>query len=126
MEYDEDSNDRNKGDALDLVADETFSAALNWGRTVGDGIDLSARLDYQYTSGFSLTLRSPPFNQVEEADSRDVVNLRLGAAYRNYAAFVYANNLTDDDGTIYPIIGSNTEPVLSYPRTLGVELRLSF
>lgn len=126
MEYDENSGDRLKGDPLDLVTDQTFSASLAWDRSLSSGLDLSARLDYQYTDGFTLTLRSPPFNQQEDSDSRDIINLRVGAEYKNYAAFVYANNLTDDDGTIYPIIGSNLEPVLSTPRTVGVELRLSF
>ncbi len=126
MEYDENSGDRQKGDPLDLVTKQTFSTSLAWARTLDSGLDLSARLDYQYTDGFSLTLRSPPFNQQESADERNLVNLRLGGAYQHYALYVFANNLLDDDGTIYPIIGSNVEPVLSMPRTIGVEMRLSF
>lgn len=125
MEYDVDSRDRRRGDALDLVAEDTASISLDWEREVGN-IRWRARADYQYTSGFSLTLRSPPFNQITEADSRNVINLRFGADFGSYEAYVFANNLTDDDGTLYPIIGTNLEPVLSIPRVIGAEFRVSF
>ncbi|MEM9530979.1 MAG: TonB-dependent receptor [Pseudomonadota bacterium] len=126
MEYDTDSGDRQRGDSLDLVADDTASVSLDWARQIAGGTELRARADYQHTSGFTLTVRSPPFNQVNATDSRDVFNLRFGASFGNYEAYVFANNVTDDDGTLYPIIGTNLEPVLPIPRVIGAEFRVSF
>ncbi|MEM6935656.1 MAG: TonB-dependent receptor [Pseudomonadota bacterium] len=126
MEYDTDTGDRNRGDSLDLVAERTGSISLDWARQISGGTELRARADYQHTSGFTLTVRRPPFNQVNPTDSRNVFNLRFGASFGDYEAYLFANNLTDDDGTLYPIIGTNLEPVLPIPRVIGAEFRVSF
>lgn len=125
MEYDTDSLHHIKGDPVEFVADLTWSLGFDYRQPMAAGFDLRARGDYMHTNGYPLTLRGfrPP--QFSESGTRDVVNLRFGADFGAWEAYVFADNLTDDNGIIYPTIGTVVEPVLARPRTLGLGLKLN-
>lgn len=128
MEYDVDSPDRLKGDPLDLVAENTYSIALDYSKEVFDDALLTARVDFMHTSGFAISLRGIPgaVGQSSESDERDVINLRLTLDFDKYQVSAFVNNVTDDDGTLYPVFGSILEPALSTPRTIGVQGKYRF
>jgi len=128
MEYDVDSADRLKGDPLDLVAENTYSVALDYTEEVFDNGLLTARIDFMHTSGFSISLRGLPgtVDQSSDSDERDVINLRLTLDFDKCQVSAFVNNVTDDDGTLYPVFGSILEPALSMPRTIGVQGKYRF
>ncbi|MGH8251243.1 MAG: TonB-dependent receptor, partial [Steroidobacteraceae bacterium] len=127
MQYDVNSPDRRKGDPLDLVSARTASLALDYRRPLASGTQIRARADYQYTSGYTLTLRDFfPAQPITRSDERNVVNLRLGADFGMYEAYLFAENVTDDNGSLYPQVASLPEPILARPRTLGIEMTVKF
>lgn len=126
MKYKTNTLDRFKGDPLDFVAPWTYSAALDYRVPVGTETALIAHVDSQHTSGFQLTLRNFPVKPVAESDARDIVNARIGADFGRFEAYLFAENLFDDNGVLFPPVATQTENVLARPRTLGVELKARF
>jgi iron complex outermembrane receptor protein len=116
------------GDPIHMVAKWTYSAAVDYRRPLGASSTLLSRIDYQHTSGYTLTIHDipPPAPPYYFADARNIVNARLGIDFGKYQAFLFANNLTDDNGSVYPAVGAFPEPVLSTPRTIGLEVKFDF
>lgn len=115
-----------KGDPIDMVTKWTYSAALDFKKPITGAIALVSRLDYAHTSGYQLTLRNTPFPAIDETGSRDVLDLRIGADFGRWQGYVFARNLTDQKGQVYPAVGTLPEPVVTTPRTVGVEARVDF
>lgn len=126
MKYDASDSSVNKGDPVDMVTKWTYSAAADYRIPVTAGVAIDSRLDYSHTAGYQLTIRNTSFNAVNPTGSRNVLNARVGADFGGWQAYVFAHNLTDDKGLIYPIIGSLPEPVVAPPRTIGLGAKLDF
>ncbi len=116
------------GDPIHMVAKWTYSAVADYRRPVWSGTTLLARADYQHSSGYQLTVRDipPPAPPIYVTDVRNIVNARIGLDFGRYQAVLFANNLTDDNGSLYPAVGAFPEPVLTTPRTIGVEFKVDF
>ena len=131
MKYDTNSAQTDKGDPIDMVSKWTYSASAEYRHPLPASATLISRLDFLHTSGYQLTLRDYPTlglgPQTEfPTDSRNVLNARLGVDFGKYQVYVFGNNLTDDNGTLYPAVGSFPEPVLAAPRTIGVDVKVDF
>jgi len=129
MEYDEDTGAHRAGDAPDMMAEYSGSASLTYTNDVNlfGNAELSARFDYQYTDGYTLTLGNlNPLDPVTGTGSREILNLRVGLNYGELEVYVFGENLTDDEGELYPIVGSLPEPVIARPRMLGMGASYSF
>lgn len=130
MEYDTNSPDRYKGDTMDMVAPWTWSTSLGYERPLAGDMTFIARADYLHTDGYELTLRNfifpPGTSPFHQTDKRDVINARVGVNFGTFAAYLFVDNLSDDGGTLYPPVGTVLEPILSQPRTVGIELRADF
>jgi heterotetrameric sarcosine oxidase gamma subunit len=122
MKYHTSTPTANNGDPLDLVSKWTYSASADYRRPLPWGPALIARIDFQHTSGYQITLRDavPP---IYRTPVRNVLNLRVGGDFGKFEADLYANNLTDNNGPLYPAVGTSALPVLPTPRTVGIELR---
>lgn len=126
MKYDTASSVVDKGDPLDMVTKWTYSASADFRRPITADVAFVSRLDYSHTSGYQLTLRDTPFNAINPTGSFDLLNVRVGADFGRWQAYVFAHNLADRKGEIYPAVGSLPEPVVTTPRTVGVEARIDF
>lgn len=131
MKYDTNSAQTNKGDPIDLVAKSTFSASAEDRHPLSDTLAWVTRLDFMHTSGTQLTLRDYVTlglgtQTVFPTDPRNILNARMGLDFGKYQVYLFGNNLTDNNGTLYPAFGSFPEPVLTTPRTVGVEVRATF
>ena len=129
MEVDADGGPESKGDPLSLVSENTFSASLNYDREISafGGSVFNARVDYQYTEGYSLILGEffPP-QPITETGDRNIINLRAGLNFGQVEAFLYVENATDDEGVLYPEVASLPEPVITRPRTMGIGFTANF
>ncbi len=125
MEHDVDSAFSRKGDPIDLVAKWTYSVAADYRRPLEWGATLISRIDLQHTSGYQNTLRGLP-PEIFPTDSRNVLNARFGLDFGRYEAYLFGNNLTDDDGSLFPAVGAYPEPVVPMPRTVGIQLAYHF
>ncbi|HEX4267180.1 MAG TPA: TonB-dependent receptor [Steroidobacteraceae bacterium] len=127
MKYDVNSAETNAGDPLDMVSRWTYSVAADERHPLSAGSTLTVHVDFGHASGYELIIRDYPGpQQVFPTDRRNVLNARLGLDFGTYEVALFGHNLTNDNGTLYPAIGSFPEPVLPTPRTLGVEVKVDF
>lgn len=131
MKYDTHSAETYAGDPLDMVARWTWSLSADDRHPLTAGAVLVTHADFGHTSGYQLILRDYPElglgpQEVFPTDPRNVLNGRIGVDFGNYEAYLFGNNLTDNNGTLYPAVGSFPEPVLPTPRTVGVEVKVDF
>jgi len=87
-----------KGDRLPYVAKLNASANLDYKRPVGEATALF-RINYSYT-GTSLTSLRPAFAdpQSNEIGGYSTVNVRFGGEKDGWSAYLFVNNLLNDDG----------------------------
>jgi iron complex outermembrane receptor protein len=126
MKHDDKSAVTNPGDPVDLVEKWTYSATVDYHRPLADGIKLISRIDYGYGRGYQITVRNTPPG-IFTTPSRAVLDARLGVDLGRYQVYAYGHNLTDNNGQLFPgPLGTNPEPVLPTPRTIGLGGRVTF
>jgi iron complex outermembrane receptor protein len=125
MHFDTHTADANPGDPLDLVSKWTASVSADYSHPLTTGTRLISRIDYQYTSGYSIVIRDFPPG-LWQVPSRSILNARVGLAVGKYQFSLVGSNLTDNNSPVYPAFGANVEPVLPCPRTIGVEAKATF
>ena len=107
------------GDRIPGVPEKTFSAlgTYRWG--FRDGMEWFANAAAQYTSE-----RTDTLNLAAPSDSTTTVNLRFGLEGERWAGYLFADNVTDEDGAfgVYQLGPMGPAPRFR-PRTLGVQLR---
>jgi iron complex outermembrane recepter protein len=118
--------DRNPGDPADLVPDWTWSVALDYTPQLSDTLGLIAHVDLGFVDQAQITIRSPTFNQTAFTQARAVGNVRLGARFGSIDAYVFANNLFDENKIVNPAFGAFFEPTRTRPRTIGLGARVGF
>ncbi|MFN7397991.1 MAG: TonB-dependent receptor [Sandaracinobacter sp.] len=118
--------DRKPGDPADMVPDWTWSIALDYTPKLNDRVGLLAHFDMGFIDEARITIRSRTFNQTAFTQARAVANLRLGASFGNIDAYVYANNLFDENKIVNPAFGAFFEPTRTRPRTLGIGAQAHF
>jgi outer membrane receptor protein involved in Fe transport len=126
VEFDNDTVDKLEGDPLDMVPEWNGSLSLDWSPRLTDTMGLISRVDVLYTDEATLSLRSLQFTQIVDTESRTLVNLRLGLAFDQFNAYLYANNLFDEYKIVNPAFGAFFEPIYTRPRTIGLGLRGKF
>lgn len=117
------------GKPVDDVSKATLSASVDYARTVLGGLQGSARLGAQYNSKRDFPSFGPPLWL--PGDAVTIVNARVGLEGERWGAFLFADNLTNEDGAMGPrnVTLPGVTPAVSnrpQPRTIGIELRLGF
>lgn len=120
LRYKGDTVDRNDGDPADMVPDWNWSVALDYTPKLNDRVGILAHFDLGFIDEARITIRSPTFNQTAFTQARAVGNARLGASFGNIDAYVFANNLFDENKIVNPAFGAFFEPTRTRPRTLGI------
>ena len=114
------------GDRLNLVPEWTLGATLDYVRQMSDAVTLVANGSAQITAerefrGFG------PFGPVAVGDKLLNVDARIGVDIGRWGMYLFAENLTNEDGIITPSVfkGPNfgTRP---RPRTIGVNLKFRY
>lgn len=130
LRFDTNSTDKVKGDPLDLVPDWNWSASFDYTPRLTDTVGLIVHADIGYTDGAPITLRNippaPGLNAIERSEARETVNLRFGASFSKFEAYVFANNLFDTYKIVNPAFGAFFEPIYTPPRTIGVGVKGKF
>lgn len=127
LKYDEATADKIVGDPVDAAVRESWSASADWRPALSDGVDGIFRIDYQHAGKAQFTLRNltPPL--IVPRPKRDLVNLRVGAAFGPVEVTLFANNLFNEDA---PIVvgpfGLILEDVEQRPRVIGISASAHF
>jgi outer membrane receptor protein involved in Fe transport len=112
----------NDGDKIPNVPEVTLSASstYRWQMTSSLGGFLYGAA--QYSSELTDTL-----NFAVDSDSYTRLDLRLGVEAESWSAFLFADNLSDEDGAITPYYAGPAGPATRLrPLTIGLQLRAWF
>jgi outer membrane receptor protein involved in Fe transport len=124
LAFDNTTADKQKGDPLDFVPDQTWSAALtyrfNWTSTLPGMF----RVDYQAASGYELNIASQGVHI--KTDSTAFLNARLGMERARWQLYLEGKNLTNEDTILFPPAGIVTTATRPVPRTLGLLFRFQY
>lgn len=121
-EYREAGVTHNPGDPLDFVSKMTWSASADYSREIGGGKSAKFRVDYQHADAF----QNSEGVSVSVSDDIDVINLKIGIEAADWGVYLYAENVTDENGVVFPAGASDVEPVLNRPRQFGIAFHKSF
>lgn len=112
----------NEGDRIAGVPKTTWNAAVTYERPMTASLTAFARAGVQYTSErFGIGLTSTP------SDDLTTVDARLGLEGEHWGAFLFGDNLTDENGALTAIgLGALGQANRYRPRTVGLNLRISF
>ncbi|WP_440958251.1 TonB-dependent receptor [Oceanicaulis sp. LC35] len=111
------------GDTPENVSDVTASASLNYFQPeFAWGYGLFGRLGVSYTSDRG----NPAYDTFINGDALTMVDGRVGLEGDRYGIFVFADNITNEDGAISYINVGTGQASRYRPRSIGVELRGSF
>ncbi|MGH7462434.1 MAG: TonB-dependent receptor domain-containing protein, partial [Longimicrobiales bacterium] len=108
------------GDRISGVPKNTLSASATYRRPFSSTLNGFANGSVQYTSE-----RTDTVDGALPSDATTTVDLRLGIEGESWGAYLFGNNLTDEDGAVeaqFPF----TPVTRLRPRTLGVNLRYNF
>jgi iron complex outermembrane recepter protein len=117
------------GRPVDEHAKTTASASVDYGRNVYGALRGSARLGVQYYSARDYPSFGPPLYL--PGDSITTLAARFGVEGEQWGAFLYGDNLTNEDGAISArnVVTPGVTPAIANrlrPRTVGVEVRYNF
>ncbi|SEH13929.1 Outer membrane receptor proteins, mostly Fe transport [Sphingopyxis sp. YR583] len=127
LEFDEATADKEVGDPVDGAVRNSWSASLDYRPALSDSVTGLFRIDYQHAGKGQFTFRNLAAGQVVERPRRDLVNLRVGAAFGPVEVALFANNLFNEKAPI--IIGPFStilENVEQRPRVIGVNAGARF
>lgn len=112
------------GDPLDLVPDWTWSVYSDYRAPLPGSVTGTAHIDAGHTASGVLTLRN--FQPQTFSDAYTLVNARLGLDFKRFEAYLYVNNLADENRRVQPAFGGYAEPLLTRPRTIGAGIKTNF
>lgn len=116
------------GRPVDDVAKTTASASLMYERPAFNTLTGSARLGVQYNSKRDFASFGPPLYY--PGDAITAVDFRTGLEAEHWGAFLFVDNLTDENGATSPRTwDSSTNEITASrlrPRTVGIEIRMDF
>jgi len=121
--------DKLEGDPLDLVPELNWSLAADWTPTLGNGMQLIAHVDVNYTDQAAIILRqigALGFETVSPNEERTLVNARVGLLRKGLEGYVAVSNIGDTRREVNPDFGAFVEPIFTQPRTIAVGLRKQF
>ncbi len=105
----------------------SYSAAIDFRPPLTDSITGILRIDYQHAGQGEYNARNftPPSHTIRP--SRDLVNLRVGAAFGSVEVALFANNLFDENApNIVGPYGAIAENLEQRPRVIGVSASTKF
>lgn len=124
-EYTEPGLTHEEGDPLDYVSEVTSSASVDYQWAIGNaGLRGHFRIDFQHADAYQYSLA--PGAAVFNNDTLDIFNVRFGVQGNNWGAYLFADNVNDENGIVFPAAAQDREPVLQRPRTMGLTFRRSF
>ncbi|HWV61489.1 MAG TPA: TonB-dependent receptor [Sphingopyxis sp.] len=127
LKYDEATADKAVGDPVDAAVRESWSASADWRPALSDSVNGIVRLDYQHAGRGQFTLRNLNPVLIVARPKRDLVNLRVGAAFGPVEVALFANNLFDEN---VPVVvgpfGLILENVEQRPRVIGISASTNF
>jgi outer membrane receptor protein involved in Fe transport len=118
--FDNNTADKLKGDPVDGAVRESWSASADYRPQLSDSVNGIFRIDYQHAGKAQVTLRNYG-GQIIPRPGRDLVNLRVGAAFGPAEVTLFANNLFDEDApNIIAPFGVLSEDLAQRPRVIGI------
>lgn len=121
LKFDEATADKAVGDPVDAAVRESWSASADWRPALSDGVNGIVRVDYQHASRGQFTLRNLSPALIVERPKRDLVNLRVGAAFGPVEVTLFANNLFNENSpVVVGPFGLILENVEQRPRVIGI------
>jgi outer membrane receptor protein involved in Fe transport len=129
LAYDSASQNKDKqpGDPVDAAVRESYSASLDFRPPMNDSVTGIFRIDYQHAGKAQITLRNFAPALIVSRPSRDIVNLRIGAAVGAVEVTLFANNLFDENApNIIGPFGVISENVEQRPRVIGISAGTKF
>ena len=110
------------GDRVPNVPEVLLSASSTYRWPFSDSLNGFVYGGVQYASE-----RTDTINFAADSDSTTRVDLRLGLESRIWSAYLFADNLTDEDGAIAPYyLGPNGPATRLRPLTVGLQLSLRY
>ena len=115
------------GNFLNLAPKWTASIGAQLRYPIQSGLDLIARLDWNYRSDVFFEPQNDPRLR---GRSRDLINARIGLVKERWEVFAWALNAADELYVNYSddrsIVGSSVTRAYGAPRTYGLTARLSY
>jgi iron complex outermembrane receptor protein len=110
------------GDRIVGVPETTVSASATWRWSLTSSLTGFAYGGAQYTSD-----RTDVASGALPSDSMTRLDARLGIEGRQWGAYLFSDNLTDEDGAVdVRLLGADGPATRLRPRTIGLNLRYSF
>lgn len=126
LAFDKATGDKIPGDPVDGAVRTSYSASIDYRPAITDSVDGIFRVDYQHAGKSQLTLRNFG-GQVIPRPGRDLVNLRVGAAFGPVEVALFANNLFNErNPLIVGPFGVFLEDLAQRPRVIGVSASAGF
>jgi len=116
-----------KGTGLPLIPEFSLNMGAQYKFVLSNNVALTPRIDYNYTDGSKSAV--PNMLDGEELPAYNKIDLRVTFDYKEHAAYLFVNNLTDerikrnyfgDD----PVVGKVY--YMGRPRTIGIGLNIKF
>ena len=108
------------GDEIEGTSDRSFNASAQYRWGLNNGWNGFARLGAQYRTAQS----NPAFPTWLPADDLTQVDARIGVEGEHWGLFLFADNLLNDDGAV--TAGASGEQIFLRPRTVGLNLKLTY
>jgi outer membrane receptor protein involved in Fe transport len=127
LKYDEATADKAVGDPVDAAVRESWSASADWRPALSDSVNGIVRVDYQHAGKGQFTLRNLNPVLIVARPKRDLVNLRVGAAFGPVEVTLFANNLFNETApVVVGPFGLILEDVEQRPRVIGISASAHF
>lgn len=127
LEFTNATADKAKGDPVDGAVRESWSASVDFRPRLANEITGIFRVDYQHAGKAQITVRNFPSSPVIQRPGRDLVNLRLGAAFGQAEVALFVDNLFDQNApNLIGPFGVIAEDVEQRPRVIGVNGKINF
>ena len=127
LKYDEATADKADGDPVDAAVRESWSASADWRPALSDSVNGIVRVDYQHAGKGQFTLRNLNPALIVARPKRDLVNLRVGAAFGPVEVTLFANNLFNETApVVVGPFGQILEDVEQRPRVIGISASARF
>ena len=110
----------NDGDQIDFAPKYNYGAAVDWGFHLTQNLPGAFHVDYQKTGSFPINFGV--YGASVYSDPVDFVNARIGITVATVELYLYGQNLTDQNGAVYPAnpFGGQPSAMRPQPRTVGL------
>lgn len=133
-EFKEDVFDATTGDQLVVegnripgIPEWSYSLSADYSVPIG-ALQGFARADFYHRD---TTYSEPSNSDISKTDKLDILNLRVGVRQERWSAYLFANNVTNEDGAVlaFPPLTPSINAVdatFVAPREVGLDLRVHF